>query len=76
MSHFFYELRCNEKVKDLMEEGQRSQAFYRSGASQSSLLHSLQQLILRFLDRRSSKQGDSMQSPNMDFHPIPTNQGE
>lgn len=76
MSQFFYEQSGKEKVKGLLEEGQRSQAFYRSGASKSSLLHSLQQLILRFLDRRSSKQGHSMQSPKMDFNPIPTKQGE
>lgn len=75
MNHFFYEQRGKEKVKDLLEEGQRSQAFYRSGASKLSLLHSLQQPILRFLGRRSSKQGHSMRSPKTDFNPIPTNQG-
>jgi hypothetical protein len=76
MGQFFYEQSGKEKVKGLLEEGQRSQAFYRSGASELSLLHSLQQLILRFLGRRSNKQGHSMQSPKTDFHPIPTNQGE
>ena len=76
MSQFFYEQRGKEKVKGLLEEGQRSQAFYRSGASKLGFLHSLQQMILRFLNRRSSKQGHSTQSPKMDFNPIPTNQGE
>jgi hypothetical protein len=32
MNHFFYESSSKQKVKDLLNEGQRSQAFYRSGA--------------------------------------------
>ena len=32
MNQFFYESRGKEKVKDLMREGQQSQAFHRSGA--------------------------------------------
>ena len=76
MSQFFYEQRGKEKVKGLLEEGQRSQAYFRSGASKLGLLHSLQRLILRFLNRRSSEQGLSRQSPKIDFNPIPTNKGE
>lgn len=33
MNHFFYESSGKQKVKDLLNEGQRSQAFYRSGAA-------------------------------------------
>lgn len=32
MNQFFYESRGKEKVKDLLREGQHSQAFHRSGA--------------------------------------------
>lgn len=32
MNQFFFESRGKEKVKDLLREGQQSQAFYRSGA--------------------------------------------
>jgi hypothetical protein len=32
MNQFFYESRGKEKMKDLQEEGMRSQAFHRSGA--------------------------------------------
>jgi hypothetical protein len=35
MNQFFYEQRGKEKVKGLLEEGQRSQAIYRSGASKA-----------------------------------------
>jgi hypothetical protein len=33
MNQFFYESRGKEKIKDLMEEGMRSQAVQRSGRS-------------------------------------------
>ena len=49
MNQFFYESRGNEKVKDLLNEGQRSQAFYRSGAPKLSLLRGLPKLILILL---------------------------
>lgn len=49
MSQFFYEQRGKEKVKDLLNEGQRSQAFYRSGAPKTSLLNGLPKLILVLL---------------------------
>lgn len=32
MNHFFYESSSKQKVKDLLNEGQQSQAFHRSGA--------------------------------------------
>lgn len=46
MDHFFYESRGKEKVKDLMEEGLRSQAYYRSGASKVNLVYKLPKLLL------------------------------
>lgn len=49
MNEFFYESRGKEKVKDLRNEGQRSQAFYRSGAPNLSLLHNLPKLIIGLL---------------------------
>ncbi len=49
MNQFFYESRGNEKVKDLLNEGQRSQAFYRSGAPKLNLLRGLPKLILILL---------------------------
>ena len=49
MNQFFYESRGNEKVKDLLNEGQRSQAFYRSGVPKLNLLRGLPKLILILL---------------------------
>jgi hypothetical protein len=49
MNHSFLEGRSKEKVKDLLEEGQRSQAYYRSGARRSRSLPSLPKLILFLL---------------------------
>ena len=49
MSQFFYEQRGKEKVKDLMGEGQRSQAHYRSGAPKPGLLNGMPKLILVLL---------------------------
>jgi hypothetical protein len=49
MSQFFYEQRGKEKVKDLLNEGQRSQAFYRSRVPKTSLLNGLPKLILVLL---------------------------
>jgi len=49
MNQFFFETRGKEKVKDLLNEGQRSQAYYGSGASKPSLLNRLPKLILILL---------------------------
>ena len=49
MDHFSYENMGKEKVKGFQDEGQRSQAFHRSGASKLSLLHGLPKLILTLL---------------------------
>jgi hypothetical protein len=49
MNHFFYEQQAKGKVKDLLNEGQRSQAFYRSGAPKLSVLTRLPKLILGLL---------------------------
>jgi len=45
MNHSFYEERAKEKVNDLLEEGQRSQAFYKSGAPRISPLRNLPKLM-------------------------------
>jgi hypothetical protein len=49
MNHSYFEGRSKEKVKDFLEEGQRSQAYYRSGARKSRSLPSLSKLILFLL---------------------------
>jgi len=49
MNQFFYESSSKEKVKDLLNEGQRSQAFYRSGAPKLGLLRGLPKLIIGLL---------------------------
>jgi len=49
MNQFFYEQRGKEKVKDLLEEGQRSQAYYRSGAPKLNLLRGLPKFIVLLL---------------------------
>ena len=49
MNQFFYEQRGKEKIKDLMGEGQRSQAYSRSGAPKPGLLSGLPKLILILL---------------------------
>jgi hypothetical protein len=46
MNQFFYEQRGKEKIKDLLREGQQSQAFYRSGTPQLNSLNKLPKLIL------------------------------
>jgi hypothetical protein len=45
MNHSFYEGRTKEKVKDMLEEGQRSQAYYRSGARKSRSVSMLPRLL-------------------------------
>jgi hypothetical protein len=49
MNQFFYESSSKEKVKDLLNEGQRSQAFYRSGAPKLGPLRGLPKLIIGLL---------------------------
>ena len=49
MNQFFYESRGKEKIKDLQEEGMRSQEFYRSGAPKLGLLRVLPKLIIGIL---------------------------
>jgi hypothetical protein len=49
MNQFFYEQRGKEKVRNLMEEGMRSQALRRSGAAKSNLLHNLPKYALAIL---------------------------
>jgi hypothetical protein len=49
MNEFFYESRGKEKVKDLLNEGQRSQEFHRSGAPKLGLLRGLPKLIIGLL---------------------------
>ena len=46
MDPFFYEVRSKEKIKDLMEEGMRSQAHYRS---QPNVSHRLPRLIVMLM---------------------------
>jgi hypothetical protein len=49
MNHFSYEIMGKEKVKDLQEEGMRSQAFHRAGAPKPALLRGLPRLALTLL---------------------------
>ena len=49
MNQFSYEQLGKEKVKDLLNEGQRSQAFYRSGAPKLDMLRGLPKLALLLL---------------------------
>jgi hypothetical protein len=49
MNHFFYESSSKQKVKDLLNEGQRSQAFQRSGATKHSLIHGVPKLVMTVL---------------------------
>jgi hypothetical protein len=49
MNHFFYESSAKQKVKDLLDEGQRSQAFHRSGAHKSGLMNGLPKLGMALL---------------------------
>ena len=45
MNHSFLEGRSKEKVNDLLEEGLRSQAYYRSGARKSRLVSTFPRLL-------------------------------
>jgi hypothetical protein len=49
MNHFFYESSSKQKVKDLLKEGQRSQAFHRSGAPKLGLMRGVPQLAIGLL---------------------------
>ena len=49
MNQFFYESRGKEKVKDLMQEGMRSQAYSKSGSPKPALLNRLPKLIIILL---------------------------
>lgn len=49
MNQFYYESSGKEKIKDLQEEGMRSQAFHRSGAPKADLLGGLPKLIIGLL---------------------------
>ena len=46
MNHFFYESNSKQKVKDLLHEGQRSQAFHRSGAPKLGLMRGVPKLAM------------------------------
>jgi len=49
MNQFYLESRSKEKVNEIMEEGLRSQAYYRSGVARTSLFSRLPKLILVIL---------------------------
>ena len=49
MNHFSYDVMRKEKVRDLQQEGIRSQLFHRSGAPKLGLLPGLPRLILTLL---------------------------
>jgi hypothetical protein len=49
MNQFFYESRGKEKVKDLLEEGLRSQAVRRSGIARAGFPRNLPRLALTIL---------------------------
>jgi len=49
MNHFSYDVLGKEKVRDLQNEGLRSQSFHRSGAPSLGLLRGLPKLVLGLL---------------------------
>jgi hypothetical protein len=49
MNHFSYDVIGKEKVRDLQNEGVRSQSFHRSGAPSLGLLRGLPKLVLGLL---------------------------
>jgi hypothetical protein len=49
MNHFFYESSSKQKVKNLLNEGQRSQAFHRSGAPKFGLMRGVPKFALALL---------------------------
>ncbi len=46
MNHFSYDVMGKEKIRDLQQEGIRSQAYRRSGAAKNTLRPSLPRLIV------------------------------
>ncbi|HEY5903219.1 MAG TPA: hypothetical protein VIU39_11745 [Anaerolineales bacterium] len=55
MNQFYYETRAKEKVRELMQEGQHSQAFHRSGAPKLGLFPSLKKLMLRIFNHKGAQ---------------------
>jgi hypothetical protein len=49
MNQSFYEVRGKEKLRELLKEGQTSQAYYRSRPKSPSLLSLLRDVLLRSL---------------------------
>ena len=49
MNHFSYDVLGKEKVRDLQNEGVRSQSFHRSGAPSLGPLRGLPKLVLGLL---------------------------
>ena len=49
MNHYFLETRGKEKVNDLIQEGLRSQAYYRSFDPQARLLSKLPNIVFVIL---------------------------
>jgi len=49
MNQFFYESRGKEKIRDLMEEGMRSQAVHRSSAPKTGHRAALPRLLIGIL---------------------------
>lgn len=49
MNHFSYDAIGKEKVRELRNEGVRSQSFHRSGAPSLGLLRSVPRLLLALL---------------------------
>lgn len=49
MNQFFYESSGKEKLRDLMHEGMRSQAYERSGVGKRSFVHRIPKLIMASL---------------------------
>lgn len=46
MNQFFYESRGKEKVRELLDEGMKSQAYHRSGVSKFDGMPKIPKLIL------------------------------
>lgn len=49
MNHFSYESISKQKVKDLLDEGQRSQAIHRSGAPKIGMMSRMPKLVMALL---------------------------
>ena len=55
MNQFYYEHRAKEKVRELLQEGQRSQAFHRSGARSLGLFSQLKAALVRVLSGKAGR---------------------